>query len=147
MSYSLWCSGINKPVAVMDWLRKVQPQEDYILILDADMIMLKPFDPVKMGVLPGVFRMCCTSRVHAPMACAAAKHTLPEHRAAGQPAELNCWLSCRLGSVGILRVSPRRKQRAGREACAACGAAQRLPGRPCRQAWGPGGHAVASAST
>ncbi len=47
------CSGINKPVAVQDWMSKTNPQEDYILILDADMIMLKPFDPVKMGVAPG----------------------------------------------------------------------------------------------
>ncbi|KAK9905110.1 hypothetical protein WJX75_009783 [Coccomyxa subellipsoidea] len=46
-------SGINKPVAVQDWLTRTNPQEDYILILDADMIMLKPFDPVKMGVAPG----------------------------------------------------------------------------------------------
>ncbi|EIE19229.1 hypothetical protein COCSUDRAFT_8175, partial [Coccomyxa subellipsoidea C-169] len=45
--------GINKPVAVQDWMSKTNPQEDYILILDADMIMLKPFDPVKMGVAPG----------------------------------------------------------------------------------------------
>lgn len=51
----LWAcrSGINKPVAVMDWLEKTQPVEEYILILDADMIMLKPFDPVAMGVRPG----------------------------------------------------------------------------------------------
>jgi hypothetical protein len=47
------CSGINKPVAVAHWLEKAQPVEEYILILDADMIMLKPFDPVKMGVRPG----------------------------------------------------------------------------------------------
>ena len=46
-------SGINKPVAVMDWLEKTQPVEEYILILDADMIMLKPFDPAAMGVRPG----------------------------------------------------------------------------------------------
>ena len=38
----------------MDWLQKVQPQEEYILILDADMIILKPFDPIKMGVLSGM---------------------------------------------------------------------------------------------
>ncbi len=52
---SLHCSGINKPVAVQDWMTKKNPQEDYILILDADMIMLKPFDPIKMGVAPGNF--------------------------------------------------------------------------------------------
>lgn len=46
-------SGINKPVAVLDWLEKAQPPEEYILILDADMIMRRPFDPVRLGVRPG----------------------------------------------------------------------------------------------
>ena len=46
-------SGINKPVAVLDWLEKTQPQEEYILILDADMIMRRPLDPVRLGVRPG----------------------------------------------------------------------------------------------
>ena len=47
------CSGINKPVAVFSWYRNTKPTEDYIIILDADMIMLKPFDPQQMGVKPG----------------------------------------------------------------------------------------------
>ncbi len=46
-------SGINKPVAVLDWLEKAQPREEYILILDADMIMRRPFEPVRLGVRPG----------------------------------------------------------------------------------------------
>jgi len=46
-------SGINKPVAVLDWLEKARPAEEYILILDADMIMRRPFDPVRLGVRPG----------------------------------------------------------------------------------------------
>jgi hypothetical protein len=46
---------------VQDWLTRTNPQEDYILILDADMIMLKPFDPVKMGVAPG--EHCCVEKV------------------------------------------------------------------------------------
>ena len=46
-------SGINKPVAVFSWYRATKPTEDYIIIVDADMIMLKPFDPPKMGVKPG----------------------------------------------------------------------------------------------
>lgn len=50
----LYRSGINKPVAVEDWLTRTNPQEEHILILDADMIILKPFDPIKMGVAPGI---------------------------------------------------------------------------------------------
>lgn len=46
-------SGINKPVAVLSWYMATQPTEDYIVIVDADMIMLKAFDPVQMGVKPG----------------------------------------------------------------------------------------------
>ena len=50
---SAGASGINKPVAVLDWLEKARPQEEYILILDADMIMRRPLDPVRLGVRPG----------------------------------------------------------------------------------------------
>eukprot|EP00884_Botryococcus_braunii_P005119 jgi/Botrbrau1/14608/Bobra.67_2s0008.1 len=46
-------SGINKPVVVADWLHVAKPQEDYIIILDADMVMREPLDPVAMGVKPG----------------------------------------------------------------------------------------------
>ncbi len=46
-------SGINKPVIVADWLNVAKPEEDYIIILDADMIMRQPLDPVAMGVKPG----------------------------------------------------------------------------------------------
>ena len=49
----LLCSGINKPVAVLSWYMTAQPTEDYIIIVDADMIIMKPFDPVQMGVKPG----------------------------------------------------------------------------------------------
>ena len=47
------CSGINKPVAVYSWYMNTKPKEDYIVIVDADMIILKPFDPIQMGVKPG----------------------------------------------------------------------------------------------
>lgn len=40
-------------MAVLDWLEKTRPREEYILILDADMIMRRPFDPVRLGVRPG----------------------------------------------------------------------------------------------
>ena len=53
----MWYSGINKPVAVLDWLQKTNPSEEYILIIDADMIMRKPMLPHKLGAGPGT--PCC----------------------------------------------------------------------------------------
>ena len=56
----LLCSGINKPVAVLSWYMTAKPTEDYIIIVDADMIIMKPFDPVQMGVKPGsIPKSCC----------------------------------------------------------------------------------------
>lgn len=46
-------SAYNKPGAVMYWLRDVHPTEDFILVIDADMIMRQPFDPVALGAGPG----------------------------------------------------------------------------------------------
>ncbi|DBA88087.1 TPA: hypothetical protein ACH3X2_005086 [Trebouxia sp. C0005] len=46
-------SAYNKPGAVMYWLRDVQPSEDFILVIDADMIMRQPFNPVALGAGPG----------------------------------------------------------------------------------------------
>ena len=68
----------------MDWLQKVQPQEEYILILDADMIMLKPFDPVKMGVLPG---LPCTAWLY--------MHTAAAGFAGAPEICQSTWLQCR----------------------------------------------------
>lgn len=45
--------GINKPVAVADWLANTDVTEDYILVIDADMIMRRPVLPHEMGALPG----------------------------------------------------------------------------------------------
>ena len=36
-------------------LQDVEPEEDYILVIDADMIFRSPFIPEKMGVSPGAF--------------------------------------------------------------------------------------------
>lgn len=46
-------NAYNKPVAVIDWLARNDVKEDYILIIDADMIMRKPFDPEEEGIKPG----------------------------------------------------------------------------------------------
>ncbi|PSC69020.1 peptidyl serine alpha-galactosyltransferase [Micractinium conductrix] len=46
--------GINKPVAVADWLAHTDvADEDYILLIDADMIMRRPVLPQELGAAPG----------------------------------------------------------------------------------------------
>ncbi len=46
-------SAYNKPVAVIDWLARNDVKEDYVLIIDADMIMRAPFIPEVDGAKPG----------------------------------------------------------------------------------------------
>jgi hypothetical protein len=46
-------SAYNKPVAVIDWLARNDVEEDYVLIIDADMIMRAPFIPEIDGAKPG----------------------------------------------------------------------------------------------
>lgn len=46
-------SAYNKPVAVIDWLANNDVKEDYVLIIDADMIMRSPFLPIESGAKPG----------------------------------------------------------------------------------------------
>lgn len=46
-------SAYNKPLAVLDYLSKNKVEEEYILVIDADMIFVQRFDPVMMGVRPG----------------------------------------------------------------------------------------------
>lgn len=38
-------SAYNKPVAIIDWLAKNDVKEDYVLVIDADMVMRAPFTP------------------------------------------------------------------------------------------------------
>ena len=40
-------------VCTCHMLQDVQPTEDFILVIDADMIMRQPFDPVALGAGPG----------------------------------------------------------------------------------------------
>lgn len=35
----------NKPLAVLDWMSKTDIKEDFVLVIDADMIMREAFDP------------------------------------------------------------------------------------------------------
>jgi hypothetical protein len=46
-------SAYNKPVAVIDWLARTDVKEDYVLIIDADMVMRAPFLPEPAGARPG----------------------------------------------------------------------------------------------
>ena len=39
----------NKPLAVLDWMSKVDVKEDFVLVIDADMIMREAFDPAVGG--------------------------------------------------------------------------------------------------
>ena len=48
------CSGINKPVAVRDWLEKAQPTEEFIFIIDSDTIMREGFNVEEVGLRPGI---------------------------------------------------------------------------------------------
>ncbi|EIE24386.1 hypothetical protein COCSUDRAFT_40799 [Coccomyxa subellipsoidea C-169] len=54
-------SAYNKPGAVLFWLQDVEPEEDYILVIDADMIFRSPFIPEQMGVSPGAFHTSADS--------------------------------------------------------------------------------------
>lgn len=45
-----WCSS---PLITCYWVQDVHPTEDFILVIDADMIMRQPFDPVALGAGPG----------------------------------------------------------------------------------------------
>ncbi len=46
-------SAYNKPEAVIDWLAHNEIEEDFVLILDADMIMRAPFIPEDLGAKEG----------------------------------------------------------------------------------------------
>ena len=44
----------NKPASVMFFLQEVDVQEDYIALLDTDMLLRQPLDPIALGARPGV---------------------------------------------------------------------------------------------
>lgn len=43
-----------KPHTVATWLREARPDEEYILIVDSDMIFRRPLLPGALGVQPGI---------------------------------------------------------------------------------------------
>ncbi|TVU36129.1 hypothetical protein EJB05_18045 [Eragrostis curvula] len=48
-----WYPAINKPAAVVHWLNHVQTDAEFIIILDADMIMRSPITPWEYGAKRG----------------------------------------------------------------------------------------------
>ncbi|CAK9212866.1 unnamed protein product [Sphagnum troendelagicum] len=48
-----WYPAINKPAAVLHWLNHVQTDAEYLVILDADMIMRRPITPWEFGAERG----------------------------------------------------------------------------------------------
>ncbi|KAL4443932.1 hypothetical protein ABPG75_011669 [Micractinium tetrahymenae] len=47
-------SAYNKPLAIIDWLAKNEVKEEYVLVIDADMIMRTPFTAEDVGAKPGL---------------------------------------------------------------------------------------------
>jgi hypothetical protein len=45
--------AINKPVAVLHWLNHVRTDAEFLVILDADMILRKPITPWEFGAEKG----------------------------------------------------------------------------------------------
>lgn len=45
-------AAYNKPEAVIDYMKNVDPPEDYVLVLDSDMVLRKPFLVEVMGPKP-----------------------------------------------------------------------------------------------
>ena len=43
----------NKPYSVMAWLAETPVAEDYVLMMDSDMVLREPLDPVALGVARG----------------------------------------------------------------------------------------------
>lgn len=44
----------NKPASVMFWIREARPVEEYVLFIDADMLLRAPLDPLALGAKRGV---------------------------------------------------------------------------------------------
>ena len=42
--------GLTSELSACMMVQEVQPTEDYVLVIDADMIMRKAFDPLALGV-------------------------------------------------------------------------------------------------
>jgi hypothetical protein len=150
-------SAYNKPEAVIDWLAHNEIEEDFVLILDADMIMRAPFIPEDLGAKEGTaisayygyLKVHCQLRHHnlddTVSACIALK---PLAVAVEYDVSINVGVSTLTSGSGPLSCAivrrAGRQQCAGAEACArgaaAGGRAGGSQGAPRR----PGAHLVMS---
>eukprot|EP00775_Hariotina_reticulata_P011815 gene11815-11959_t len=48
-----WYAPYNKPAAVVDFFKHNDPKEEYVAVLDSDMLLRKPFDPKQLNVTRG----------------------------------------------------------------------------------------------
>jgi hypothetical protein len=46
-------AAYNKPEAVVDWLQHVTPAEDWVVVLDSDMLLRRPFLPSDFNLTRG----------------------------------------------------------------------------------------------
>ena len=46
-------ASYNKPYSVTEWLKEVDIEEDYVLMMDTDMFLRAPVNPVALGVKRG----------------------------------------------------------------------------------------------
>ena len=108
-------------MAVLDWLSKVDVKEDYVLIIDADMIMRSPVIPAEFGAEPGKAQVWSVDKQVLCITCCRFRD-----EASGQARSPACCslarsfnsasAMCRLGSVCLLQLHEGRQQRAGVEA-------------------------------
>ena len=114
-------------MAVIDWLAKNDVKEDYVLIIDADMIMRMPLTPEVRP--PSLFSGAATGHHERLAAAHGLQGTRPHARlplaAAGERSE------ARVGRLCLLWVHEGSQQRAGHETRAGGAAQERYP---CRQA-------------
>jgi len=48
-----WYAAYNKPGAVLDFFKHHDPKEEYMVVLDSDMLLRKPFEPDQLNVTRG----------------------------------------------------------------------------------------------
>jgi hypothetical protein len=46
-------AAYNKPEAVIDWLENITPKEDWVVVLDSDMLVRRPFGPLDWNISKG----------------------------------------------------------------------------------------------
>ena len=102
----------NKAWAIAQYMRRAKPPEEYILVLDSDMLIHRPFLPADFGVAPGraaaenMWYLEVLSSLHWGFACpshahclSAAVHLPQAHHARACAPELHATVRPNLGPV------------------------------------------------